>query len=442
MTYEEKAEQAILNDILRCNPCADITDPMYMPITDTDKIRYYEKHLPLVSYVRDQAVNFIFSNGLTTGEEESNNVLQNWLYTKNLNGITNYDIFKDSVANALWEGECGIRAYEGNLYMVKRGYFAVLTRIADGIEFVVGYLIREDGKEIDKDTILLKKDYESISEIFERFAENKLILLNSENFVNLRNSTAHLHGDPPALRDQERLRLLLSEYQHLNHDLDFDGPGRILLHVDDGVVTTELAPTSEIVNQSQGAITSRNEEALREGKRLARDIKNSSSDAVIVVSGAFRDKVTHLPRVTKSTDDFFREWIRNEGVILAQDIGISPSLIELGDISGNVSMEKIVDNAIENTVIPLRENYSSQASDMFSRIAGVPKVYFDKYKLSQIADINNDRHTVTTMIRDLANAQKNAPSEDKEQLSHMLVEYLAESLKDSAGNIADLKDKR
>ena len=442
MTYEEKAEQAILNDILRCNPCADITAPMYRPVSDTDKIRYYEKHLPLVSYVRDQAVNFIFSNGLTTGDEESNQRLQDWLYSKNLNGITNYDVFKDAVGNALWEGECGIREYEGNLYMVKRGYYAILTRVADGIEFIVGYLIRQDGKELDKDTIKLKKDYETISEIFERFSENKLILLDETQFVNLRNSTAHLHGDPPALRDQERLTLLLSEYQHLNYDLDFDGPGRIVLHVDSGITSSELAPTSEIVNQSQGAVLSRNEKALLEAKRLANDIKTSSSDAVVVVSGAFSEKITHLPRVTRSTDDFFREWIRNEGVILAQDIGISPSLIELGDISGNVSMEKIVDNAIENTVIPLRENYSSQASDLISRIANVPKAYFDKYKLSQIADINNDRHTVTSMIRDLANAQKNAPSPDKEELSSMLVEYLAESLKDSQGNIADLKDKR
>ena len=442
MTYEERAEQAILNDLLRCNPCTDISQPIYIPEDDNEKIRYYERHLPLVAYVRDQAVNFIFSNGVTTGEEESNNRLQDFLYRKNRNGITNYDVFKDSVRNALWEGECGLRNYEGDLYMVKRGYFAILTRIVDGIEFTVGYLVREDGKEINKSTIQLKKDYQTIQEIYERFSENKLILLGFDDFVNLRNSTAYLHGDPPPLRDEERLRLLLSEYQHLNHDLDFDGPGRILLHVDSVVTASELAPTSEIVNQSQGAVTTRNENAIREGKRLAKEIKNSGSDAVIVVSGAFRDKVTHLPRVTKSTDDFFREWIRNEGVIIAQDIGISPALIELGDVSGNVSMEKIIDNDIENTVIPLRENYATQASDLISRMADVPKVYFDKYKLKQVEDINNARQTVTTMIKDVSVANKNDPSEDKEELSRMLVEYLANSLEDSSGNITSLRDRR
>lgn len=441
MNYEELAKQAILDDMLSCNQCADIGGYEPLALSGIDKIEYYKKNLPGVVYVRDQAVNFIFSNGLTTGEYESNESLQNWLFKKNLNGETNYSVLENAVGNALWDGACGIREYEGNIYCVKRGHYAVLTNITDGIEFVVGYLIRQDGKSI-KERIRLKKDYQTISEIYERFAENKLILLDDSNFTNLRNSTDELFGDSPALRDEQRLQLLLSEYRHLNYDLDFDGPGRIVLHADDEITTDEDASSTQLVNQSGGAQKLRNDKALREAKRVAREIKSSSSDAVITLSNAFKEKITHLPRVTKSTDDFFREWIRNEGVILAQDIGISPSLVELGDISGNVSMEKIIDNAIENTIIPLREKFSAQFSDMISRIVGIRKVYFDKYKLSQVEDINNVRQKVTTMIRDVANANKNSPSPDKEELSRMLVEYLEKSLEDSEGNIAELKDSR
>lgn len=438
---EELAKQAILDDMLECNRCSDINGYVPLNMTGLEKINYLKKNLPGVVYVRDQAVNFIFSSGLTTGVEETNESLQNWLYSKNLNGETNYSVLENAVGNALWDGACGVREYEGNLYCVKRGYYAVLTQMIDGIEIVVGYLIRQDGKEI-RERIKLKKDYESIADIYERFAENKLILLDDTNFTNLRNSTDDIFGDSPALRDKQRLKLLLSEYLHLNHDIDFDGPGRLVLYADDEITTDDDASSTQLLNQSGGAQRMRNDKALREGKRIATEIKNSSSDAVIVLSNAFKDDITHLPRVTKSTDDFFREWIRNEGVILAQDIGISPSLIELGDISGNVSMEKIIDNAIENTIIPIREKFAAQFSDMISRIVGVAKVYFDKYKLSQIEDINNVRQKVTTMIRDVANANKNSPSADKERLSEMLVEYLEKSLEDSEGNIADLKDSR
>ena len=175
---------------------------------------------------------------------------------------------------------------------------------------------------------------------------------------------------------------------------------------------------------------------------MSKQIKESSSDAVITLSNAFDKDITHLPRVTKSTDDFFREWIRNEGTIIAQDIGISPALLELGDISGNVSMEKIIDNAVTNTIIPMRENYASQFGDVVAQIAKVPKVYFDDYKLAQVENVNDVRQKVANMIRDISVAQKNAPSSDKDQLSAMLVDYLENSLTDEAGRIAELNDKR
>lgn len=437
----EQAEQVILDDVLNCNQCSDIGNMPKRNLTGIDKIDYMKKNLPALDYVKNQTVYYIFSNGITTGEVESNNRLQAWLYQKNLNGVPNYLILQSAIGNAAVDGCCGIRVYEGNLYEVKRGYYANLTQRIDGIERVIGFLVRSDGKRF-REHIELKKDYDSLAEIRERFNEDRLILLDSSNFVSLRNDTSSLFGDCPLERDELRLNLLISEYEHLNYDIDFDGPGRIVLHVDDGIVTDDDASSSQLVNQSGGAQERRNNKAILEAQRVSKQIKNSSSDAVIALSNAFDKEITHLPRVTKSTDDFFREWLRNEGTIIAQDIGISPALVELGDISGNVSMEKIIDNAVTNTIIPMRENYASQFSDIVASIVDVPKVYFDKYKLSQVENINNVRQKVANMIRDISVAQKNAPSTDKEQLSAMLVDYLENSLTDAEGNIAELNDKR
>lgn len=437
----EQAEQAILDDVLNCNQCTDIGNLKKNKKTGLDKIEYMKKNLPALDYVKNQTVFYIFSNGITTGETESKHRLDEWLYKKNLNGVPNYLVLQSAIGNACVDGCCGIRVYEDSLYEVKRGYYANLTQRIDGIERVIGFLIRSDGKRF-KEQIELKKDYKSLAEIRERFGKNKLIFLDSTNFVSLRNDTSSLFGDCPLLRDELRLNLLISEYEHLNYDIDFDGPGRIVLHVDDGITTDDDASSSQLVNQSGGAQERRNNKALLEARRVSNQIKNSSSDAVIALSNAFDKEITHLPRVTKSTDDFFREWLRNEGTIIAQDIGISPALVELGDISGNVSMEKIIDNAVTNTIIPMRENYASQFSEIVANIVGVEKVYFDKYKLSQVENINNVRKTVASIIRDLSVAQKNAPSAELEGLSSKFAEYLGNSLTDSEGNIAELNDKR
>ncbi len=437
----EMVEQVILDDILQCGGCTDIGGLDRKKKTGLDKITYLKKNLPLLDYVVDETVYYIFSNGLTTGDTESSNKLNEWLDRKNVNGVPNRLILKAAVRNALVDGCCGLRAYKGDIYVIPRGYYATLTQRIDGIEQVVGFLTRQDGK-IFRDKIELRKDYQTIEEIYERFQRDKLIFLDKSEFTSIRNDTSELFGDSPLLRDEQRLNLLLSEYEHLNYDLDFDGPGRFILHVKDGITTDDDAASSQLVNQSAGAQENRNGKALAEAERIALQIKKSSSDAVIALSNAFDKDITHLPRVTKSTDDFFREWIRNEGTIIAQDVGISPSLLELGDISGNVSMEKIIDNAVTNTIIPMRENYAPQFSDMISNLAKVPKVKFDDYKLAQVENVNDVRQKVANMIRDVSVAQKNAPSNDKEELSAMLTDYLKNSLTDEAGRIAELNDKR
>lgn len=438
---EEQIKELILDDVLSCHvQCSDIGYKKRRR-NGIGKIEYLKRNLPGLEYVKNQAVYFIFSNGLTTGEVETNKTLQNWLYSKNKNEVTNYSVLESAVGNALIDGCCGVRIYENALYVVERGYYAPLTQRVDGIEFVLAYVIKDDGKKI-KEKFSLDDDYQSFEDFTRRLTEEGYILLDSESFFTLRNDPSKIFGDSPLLKDELRLNLLIEEYEHLNHDIEFDGPGRIVLHVNDGINGGEDISSSQLINQSGGAQERRNSKALMEAERIAKQIKNSSSDAVITLSNAFSEKITHLPRVTKSTDDFFREWLRNEGTIIAQDIGISPALVELGDVSGNVSMEKIIDNAVTNTIIPMRENYAAQFSDILSKIVGVGKVYFDKYKLTQIEDVNNVRQKVANMIRDISVAEKNAPAEDKSKLSSLLVDYISNSLVDADGNIAELNDKR
>lgn len=73
-------------------------------------------------------------------------------------------------------------------------------------------------------------------------------------------------------------------------------------------------------------------------QELGNKIKYSTSDEVVLASSMFDKNIEHLPRVTKGTEFF--DWLNKEGSILAQNFGITPELIGLGDVSGNVSMEK------------------------------------------------------------------------------------------------------
>ena len=121
-------------------------------------------------------------------------------------------------------------------------------------------------------------------------------------------------------------------------------------------------------------------------------------------------------------------------------MGMSPTLLEVGHISGNVSVEKIIDNGMLNTIIPMRENYAVQFSDLISNALDFPKVYFNKYDLQQVEDENIVRHKVAEIIRNLSVAYKNSGYEDKVVLKAIedFTSYLNNSIYTDRGDLIHL----
>lgn len=454
--YEEQA-LSVLNDMLECNTCQDLstfTSISSMP-DDVNKIEKMMTVLPGINYVKNQMLNYLFSNGLTTGSINQDITLDAWLYHINRRGATNYATIREAIGYAATYGECGLRwvadesvdkdedGHEvellGDVYIYMRGTYAPLLYTNDNsIDEVVGYVVKKDGTRIE-DTF----DYtlaetgtsarKTIQQILSELISKDYLILDASEFVNIRNDVSQVHGDSPLLSDKLRLSLLIKVYERLNYDIEYDGPGRIIVRPKEGYVAgdTNEVSTSEVVNASRSAQARRNEKAKEEVRRVAKEIKSSTSDAVIVLSNAFSDNITHLERVTKATEFF--DWIENEGVILAQAIGMSPSLLEVGNISGNVSMEKIIDNSMINNIIPLREQYAIQFSDFVASHIGVAKVYFDKYEMQQAEDENETRKKIadimvqlgkvgeTELIKDLAEMIKDSLYDENNELRSMSV---------------------
>lgn len=391
-----------MDDFLECGTCTDLgTRSKYdRGLSERGKIDKMLDILPGIMYIRSQMLNYIFSNGLTTGSINSDVILDNFLYRKNNFDSTNYAVLREAIGWAAVDGECGIRLYEDNLYLVRSGEYAIVYEEVDGVQNIVGYLVKKNNKGYVYDI----KD-EDFSRLLEK---NDILLLGKDEFCQIRNNTTYLHGKSPLLSDKLRIDLLIEAYKRLNYDVEYDGPGRIILRPKDGFVSgseNSDISASTIVNASGSAIHSRAARAKDEARRVAKEIKNSSSDAVILLSNGFDKDIEHLGRVTKATEFF--GWLENEGVILAQAMGMAPSLLELGKISGNVSMEKIIDNSMLNNIVPLREQYAIQFSEFISNFLGIDKVYFDKYEMQQSEDENVARQKIVTMMKDLASIGQN-----------------------------------
>ena len=394
-------------------------------------------HIPSLEYTKNRMLNYMFSNGMSSGSEAENDKLEKWLYEKkNLTGSTNYSVLSNAIGEAIVYGECGLRMYEGNLYTYHTGHYGILYRMVDGVVEVVSYFIRKDGDVVDQDIKVSDwSTFETYEDVIGWFDSNQLILLDPSEFVNLRNDTAEMHGKSPFKVDKLRVDLLLSVYERLNYDILYDGPGRIIVRPKSGYTEDENneTSTSKIIEQND---QKKYKDMLGEVRRVSNEIKNSSSDSVIALSNGFADKIEHLPRVTKATEFF--GWLDEEGVIVAQLLGMSPVLMEVGNWSGNVSMSAIIDNSMLNTIVPMRERYAIQFSKMIATYLGVAKVYFNKYDLKQIEDENEARTKLAMAIRDLSYAAKSEPNPDIDDVITQLVKVLETSLYDDYGNFRSL----
>lgn len=427
-----------LDDMNNCIPCPDI--PIDCKIGGKQvTIDWLVDNLPGMTYVRNRALSYIFSNGLTTTNVDEKEKLEEWLYEcKNMMGSSNYLAIREAIGDAIVFGECGLRMYDGCLYPYKKGHYGILYETDSGVTNIVGYFIRKDGDVVDGD---FDKDewekFNEYSDVEEWFEDNKLILLDTSEFVNLRNDTSKMHGLSPLLQDKQRIKLLLAVYNRLNYDIEYDGPGRWILFAKSRPENEgEVSTASEILENASPSKMKRFGDALKEGHRIAGDIKNSTSDQIIVISDGFEDKVQNIPRVTKATEFF--EWLSNEGVIVAQILGMSSVLVEVGRWSGNVSMEKVIDDAMVNTIVPLRELYAVQFSQMISSELGIGKVYFDKYTMKQAEDENEARAKVANVIKDLSYAIKANPDKEVGKLITQVAEVLRTSLYDENGNLRSL----
>ena len=410
----------VIEDWIKCNEVCDLAMPKRRKKEGLEKADRYMEILPGAEYVLTQTLNYIFSNGITTGSINEDVLLKDFLYRKNARENLNLAELRSSIGMAITHGASGIRWLDGNIYQYKWGTYRVLTYLEDGIEKVLGYVVSKKEEKVpyfdfEKDEFFEYEDF------VRRLDDSGLMLLTTDEFMVIRNDTSLPYGYSPLLKDEARLDLMTAVYERLNYDIRYDGPGRIIIRPKDGYAESgEEVSTATVMKDGLETEVDRVKKIKGEVKRVAQELKDSSSDSVVVLSNAFDKDIVHLPRVTKATE--FLEWLENDTAILAQDMGMAPSLLELGHISGNVSMNSILDNSMLNSIVPLRERYATQFSSFLAKHLKVGKIYFNLYEMQQAEDVNSVRTKWVNMMAQL-NAMTDANGVIRPEAEKLFKDY-------------------
>lgn len=365
--------------------------------------------LPDVDYILDNIVNYMFTNYLTTEDFDKDKVLRDYLYKLNFNGQRNYDVLKQ-VAK-------GYRKY-GYYGILNTGEGLVGIHPKDILACVIDYpkkpVLRQTLTYLIKNTNVFVTPYdrktgnnrpvtdysaEDIQKIIENPEEykNEVLVVTDKEFACVRIDTSQVFCMSPLLKDRKRVELILNILNRMNYDISRNGIGTIALQakdtleeqIEESVEQGTSFSSGELLDMGRTAKGERTKKIIEDMNAFAEKLSETEFNDAIVYSGNFQN-LEQLERDTKATDflDYLSQYVP---AIICQMFGVPARLFDLNKTVSNIGTYSIIDNAMKNTIIPMRDHFLGQVIHILQNATNLSEhIKFDSYEFTNNYNYNND----------------------------------------------------
>lgn len=365
--------------------------------------------LPDIDYILDNIVNYMFTNYLTTEDFDKDKVLRDYLYRLNFNGQRNYDVLKQ-VAK-------GYRKY-GYYGLLNTGEGLVGIHPKDILACVIDYpkkpVLRQTLTYLIKNTNVFVTPFDrktgnnrpvtdysadDIQKILENPEEykNEVLVVTDKEFACVRIDTSQVFCMSPLLKDRKRVELILNILNRMNYDISRNGIGTIALQakdtleeqIEESVEQGTSFSSGELLDMGRTAKGERTKKIIEDMNAFAEKLSETEFNDAIVYSGNFQN-LEQLERDTKATDflDYLSQYVP---AIICQMFGVPARLFDLNKTVSNIGTYSIIDNAMKNTIIPMRDHFLGQVIHILQNATNLSEhIKFDSYEFTNNYNYNND----------------------------------------------------
>lgn len=381
---------------------------------DLETIEKLALDLPDVDYILDNIVHYMFTNELTTDTKEDREKLYSFLYSINFNGQRNIDVLKGVAKGYRKYGYYGLLSTENGLVGVHpTNIIASIIPYKDKpvLNQTFTYLIAKDtsyrgiGGELTQiyghNKYKQQQNYspEEISKIIanpEKY-EDEVIVVTDDEFACIKLDTSQVFGSSPLLKDRKRIQLILNILDRMNYDLVRNGIGTIALKakvnlMDEFEETEEsgiLPGSGQLMDMGRSAKEERDKKVAEDMQAISDKLAETSYNDALVYSSRFSD-LKQLTRDTKAIDflDYLSLYIPS---IISQMFGVPARLFDLGKTVSNIGTHSIIDNAMRNNIIPMREQFLGQCNNVLQKSIGIDNyISFSSYEFTRDYNYTND----------------------------------------------------
>ena len=133
----------------------------------------------------------------------------------------------------------------------------------------------------------------------------------------------------------------------------------------------------------------RNQKIIEDIEKFAEKLSETEFNDAIVYTGNFQN-LEQLERDTKATDflDYLSMYVP---AIICRMFGVPPRLFDSDKTVSNIGTHSIIDNAMKNTIIPMRDHFLGQIVHLLKKATGLKEhIKFDSYEFASSYNYNND----------------------------------------------------
>lgn len=374
--------------------------------------------LPDVDYILDNIVNYMFTNSLTTDNFEKDETLRKYLYGQNFNGQRNYDVLKHVAKGYRKYGYYGILATEDGLVgihpkdilacVIDYPKMPVLRQnltylIKKGDYYRTPYVQKTGNPRVATD--YSEEDIKDILEHPDRY-KDEVMVVTSDEFTCVRLDTSQVFCMSPLLKDRKRVELILNILNRMNYDISRNGIGTIALQakdtleeqIEESVEQGSAFSSGELLDMGRTAKAERTQKIVEDMNAFAEKLSETEFNDAIVYSGNFQN-LEQLERDTKATDflDYLSQYVP---AIICQMLGVPARLFDLNKTVSNIGTYSIIDNAMKNTIIPMRDHFLGQIVNLLQHATGLEEhIKFDSYEFTNSYNYNNDLYILDVYDR-------------------------------------------
>lgn len=392
---------------------------------DLDMVEQLAVDLPDVDYILDNIVNYMFTNSLTTknNSEPDDKILTDdgelykYLFSLNYNGQRNIDVLKAVAKNYRKYGYCGILDTGDGLAYIPP--YSIVACVVDYKEKPVlnqtlTYLIKKDYAYVTpfdrltgNNRAVETYNEEEILKIIKnpKEYENEIIVVSEEEFACVRLDTSKVFGMSPLLKDRKRVQLIINILDRMDYDITRNGIGTVALQAKDtledqiteSVENGTAFGSGELLDMGRTAREERTQKIIEDMNAFAEKLSETEFNDAIVYSGNFQN-LEQLERDTKATDflDFLSQYAP---AIICQLFGVPARLFDLNKTVSNIGTYSIIDNAMKNTIIPMRDHFLGQCMSVLEHATGLSHIQFASYEFTNDYNYKNDTYILDTYER-------------------------------------------